>query len=284
MKKSDAAIQWCRQAFSRLWEMLPQKSVKASDEPIDVVIPIISKDLAILPLCLQGVRKNICHPIKAIYIVAPNDQEIVDFCKKEQLIFVEESTIFHFPPKHLGLVVTRPDGRVVDRSGWLFQQLVKLSGAVGTCEYFLCIDADHILISPHVFLDKQGTPIFYMSEECHTAYYKNIRKLMGKPYHSLLSYIDHKMLFSKKELAKLRKEIEKANHQQEWKEAIVSSYDRTDTSGFSEFELYGSFVSKKRQLPWRQKKLAYKDMADFDTLTQKYSGKYLSITFPCYLK
>ena len=89
MKKSDAAIQWCRQTFCRLWEMLPQKSVKASDEPIDVVIPIISKDLAILPLCLQGVRKNICHPIKAIYIVAPNDQEIVDFCKKEQLIFVE---------------------------------------------------------------------------------------------------------------------------------------------------------------------------------------------------
>lgn len=284
MKKSDASIQWFRQACSRLWELLPQKVIKASDDAIDIVIPIISKDLAILPLCLQGVRKNVCHPIKAIYIVAPKDQEIMDFCEKEQLVFVEESTIFQFSPSHLGLVVTRPDGRVVDRSGWLFQQLVKLSGKVGTCEHFLCIDADHILISPHVFLDEQGIPVFYMSEECHTAYYKNIRKLTGKPYCSLLSYIDHKMLFSKKELARLRKEIEDANHQQEWKEAIIASYDRSDTSGFSEFELYGSFVSNKHLLPWRQLKLAYKDMADFETLTKKYSGKYLSITFPCYLK
>ena len=96
MKKSDATIQWCRQAFSRLWEMLPQKSLKASDEPIDVVIPIISKDLAILPLCLQGVRKNICHPIKAIYIVAPNDPAIKAFCEKEHLVFHKSERMVFF--------------------------------------------------------------------------------------------------------------------------------------------------------------------------------------------
>jgi hypothetical protein len=284
MKKIDAGIQWLRQTISRVWEMMPSKPMAPSQVPIDIVIPIIGKDLDILPLCLQGIRKNVSHPVKDIYIVAPNDPAIKAFCEKEHLVFVEESTIFNFSPRELNLIITSPNGHTVNRSGWLFQQFVKLSGKVGTCDYFLCIDADHILIRPHVFLDKDEIPVFYMSDECHTAYYKNIRRLTGEPYFSLLSFVDHKMLFSKKELAALRQKIEQANDGCEWKEAIVASYDRTETSGFSEFELYGHFVSRKHKQPWRQVKLAYKDMADFETLTKRYAAKYHCITFPCYLK
>ena len=51
------------------WRRYP--ALIPSNEPIDVVIPIIAKDLKILPLCLEGVKNCVRHTIKQIYIVAP---------------------------------------------------------------------------------------------------------------------------------------------------------------------------------------------------------------------
>ena len=65
------------------WKKFPK--LEASEEAIDVVIPIIRKDLKILPLCLEGVRRCVAHPFAAIYIVAPAEEEIIRFCKANQL-------------------------------------------------------------------------------------------------------------------------------------------------------------------------------------------------------
>ena len=284
MKKSDASVQLIRQIVSHIWEKIEKKELLPSSSPIDIVIPIISKDLEILPLCLEGIRKNVNQYIKDIYIVSPDDKEIIDFCHKEKLIHVEESTILQLCPKDLSFLIKRADGTIVDRSGWIFQQLVKLSGNVGTCDYYLCIDADHILLRPHIFLTDDDTSVFYMSEECNIAYYKNIHRLMGYNYFSLLSYVDHKMLFSKKELGNLRKMIEKVNNGKDWKSAILDSYDRQETSGFSEFELYGDFIQNKIKKPWRHLKLGYSSLTDYNTLAKCYSDNYHCITFPCQLK
>lgn len=284
MKKVDASLQLARQILNFIWEKIEHKNLLPSSAPIDIVIPIIKKDLEILPLCLEGVRENVNQNIKNIYIVSPDDNEIRNFCLKERLIHVNETTIFQLSPKELNLFIKRSDGTTVDRSGWIFQQLVKLSGNIGTCDYYLCIDADHILLRPHVFLSANQTPVFYMSEECNTAYYKNIYRLMGYHYFSLLSYVDHKMLFSKKELARLRDMIEKANDGKDWKSAILGSYDRRESSGFSEFELYGGFVKKKIKKPWRHLKLGYSSLTDYKDLAQHYANQYDCITFPCYLK
>lgn len=75
------------------WQRFPK--LKPSTEPIDVVIPIIAKDLHILPLCLEGVRHQVPHPIRQIYIVAPAQQEIIQFCEERQLVFVDEMYVDH---------------------------------------------------------------------------------------------------------------------------------------------------------------------------------------------
>ena len=139
-------------------------------------------------------------------------------------------------------------------------------------------------MQPHVFLTADDTPVFYMSDECNTAYYKNIHRLTKHHYWSLLSYVDHKMLFSKKELARVRSMIEQANGGKEWKKAILDSYDRMETSGFSEFELYGDFVTRKIKQPWRHLKLGYGSLASYEELSASYADQYMCITFPCYLK
>ena len=267
----------------RLFAWCRHPRLVPAQEPIDVVIPIIAKDLHILPLCLEGVRSQVSHPIQNIYIVAPSQPEIIQFCRERQLEFVDEQTVFGFSPSSLQLQVTLPDGRVKDRSGWLFQQLVKLSGRIGTCRHYLCIDADHVLIRPHVFLTEAGQTVFYMSYEEHQPYYDNIRRLMPELKLAALSFVDHKMLFDKEQLQTLHTALEQRTGQT-WIEAIINSYDRRCEAGFSEFELYGNFVTEKVLRPWLQKRLPYTKLADYDTLRRKYASSRWSLTFPDYMR
>ncbi len=262
------------------WRSFPP--LEPSQEPIDVVIPIIAKDLKILPLCLEGVRHSVAHPMQDIYIVAPAHPEIMQFCQQHGLQFVEESTVLGFGPKDLNLQLTFADGTTRDRSGWLFQQLVKLSGKVGTCRRYLCIDADHVLIRPHVFLTKEEKTVFYMSYEEHQPYYDNIHRLMPELVLDKLSYIDHKMLFDKVQLENLHHLLsQRSGHS--WIDTIVEHYDRSSFAGFSEFELYGNFVQEKVQRPWLQKRLPYHKIADYETLQRRWESSRWSLTFPDYI-
>jgi len=263
------------------WKHFPP--LKASQKEIDVVIPIVAKDLHILPLCLQGVRQQVAHPIKDIYIVAPAEQEIIMFCQANNLHFVNETTVLGFSPQDLNIVITNPDGSKRNRSGWLFQQLVKLSGKIGTCQHYLCIDADHVLIRPHVFLTEDDKTVFYISYEEHYPYYENIHKLIPELSLDKLSYVDHKMLFDKEQLAQLHETLSQQSGLS-WTETIIASYDRTSFAGFSEFELYGNFVKNKERRPWLQKRLSYQHIADYATLQRKWSSSRWSLTFPDYMK
>ncbi|WP_455673065.1 DUF6492 family protein [Phocaeicola sp.] len=264
--------------YSFIW--LPQ--ITPSKQPIDVVIPIISKDLKILPLCLQGIYRNVRNKIRDIYIVAPHNEEIIQFCQEQNLLFIDEVSVLGFSPHDLNLIIRSADGRVGNRSGWLFQQFLKLSGNIGTCDHYLCIDADHILIRPLTFLDEQNRPVFYLSKEHHEAYYDNIERLMGYRINPLLSHVAHKMLFSHKDIDLLHTNIEKRFKNKKWWEAIIDCYDKSNFAGFSEFELYGDFVTRKRHRPWKDLSMPYSKIEDFESLVKKYSYRYNSVTFPEY--
>ena len=259
------------------WRRFP--ALQVATDPIDVVIPIVAKDLHILPLCLEGVRQCVAHPIQDIYIVAPKETSILQFCEKQNLKYVDETAVFGFSPQSLDIKYRDAEGLVRDRSGWLFQQLVKLSGRVGTCRHYLCIDADHVLIRPHVFLTNDGKTVFYMSYEEHQPYYDNIHRLLPDLELDTLSYVDHKMLFDKVQLEALHQAL----GGDEWIRTILENYDRKSHAGFSEFELYGNFVKEKERRPWLQKRLPYSKLADYATLQRRWSGSRWSLTFPEYI-
>ena len=229
------------------WKRFPQ--LQSSAEAIDVVIPIVGKDLRILPLCLEGVYHCVAHPIQQIYIVAPAQDEIVCFCEEHGLQFVDEREVFGFGPKDLNLQIQNADGSQSNRSGWLFQQLIKLSGRVGTCQ----------------------------------PYYDNIHRLLPDLALDKLSYVDHKMLFDKQQVERLHQALTQGTGLS-WTDVVLKSYDRSSFAGFSEFELYGNFVVDKVQRPWLQKRLPYKKMADYDTLQRQWSRSRWSLTFPDYMR
>lgn len=253
--------------------------VKPSDKPIDVIIPAVEKDLRILPLCIEAVRRFVTNKIGAIYLVAPNTDKMQKVSSIYNLIFIDETTVLGYNSKKINYVLR--DGR--DRSGWIFQQLLKLSGNIGTCSHYLVIDADHILIRPHVFLSVDEKTVFYRSREFHFPYYEAIRKLLGKEQISVLSYVAHKMLFSCEILENLKKKIYD-NTGRPWDEAILELLDIDQISCFSEYEMYGNYFPAERA-KYRifcNKSFDYREIASLDDLVLKYSRRYRAVTFPDY--
>jgi hypothetical protein len=262
-----------------LFKDTPLKPSK--DDSIDVIIPVIRKDLAILPLTIEGVRKNVNHPVTAVYIVAPAEEEIKQFCRMHDLVFVDEKSVLGYNPQNIHFVTKEG----VNRGGWIFQQLLKLSGNIGTNRRFLVIDADHVLLKPHTFITDQHKYVFYHSDDCHLQYYKTIKALTGKTQYSILSYISHKMIFDKVLLNQLKKSLEAYNGVP-WDQAIISSIDDSDYSPFSEYELYGLYVPSDQKVhrTWKQKGLKYEDIDTFRHLSEnKAYSRYWSLTFPSYV-
>lgn len=274
-----------RRKLCYLCEVIRKKSnYSPLHTDIDIIIPVCEKDLAILPLCLEGVKNCICHHIAAIYIISPDSEETRTFCTKHQLHFINEKEVLGYTPKEREPFYAGNPKR--DRTGWIFQQLLKLSGKIGKSPYFIVIDADHILLQPHTFITPNRKLVFYQSVQYHEPYYTNIERLTGKYPHTHLSYIAHKMVFERELLADLRKQIELHHFPLKWDEAIWKSLDSTDISAFSEFELFGNFVpiQEKVHLPWLQKSFSYGECMDYESLRKKHASKFRSITFPSFKK
>lgn len=253
---------------------------EASSEPIDVIIPIIRKDLKVLPYCLEGINKCVTNKIKDIIIVSPQSEDILNFCHTHHLTHKDESSVLGFSPKDINYQVNG-----VNRSGWIFQQLLKLSGNIGDTTHYLVIDADHVLLSPHTFLTSNQQVIFYQSKEYHQPYYEMINKLLGEFRLTSLSFVDHKMLFSTQELKAMKDKIETYTGKN-WVESILSNLDNREMSCFSEYETYGcTFPAKKRiLLPWRNKNLSSTYLEPYHILVQKYGKSHRAVTFPDYKK
>ncbi len=250
---------------------------------IDIIMPITTKDLEVLPLSLEGVRRNCTNKISNIFLVGPDIPELVRFANNNNCIFVDEQTVLGFGPKELNIITENGE----NRSGWIFQQLLKLSGDISKEKWFVTMDADHILLKPHTFVDKNLHHVFYQSKECHIPYYQIIKKLLGDIHFSNLSYVAHKMVFNKTDLKLLKNEITDNNKSSglNWWQTIIQNLDLTSISPFSEFEIYGNFIEKenKKCLPWRNVNIKNWDkLPSYEELVKKYGKKYLAVTFSAY--
>lgn len=281
-RKPQIFLQKIRHVLYLLHNAFVSKKVQPDNETvIDVVIPAIESDLDILPLCLQGLKNNVQQRIGKIYLVSPGTQRIKEFATQHGLTFIDESSVLGYSPADINYVVYTG----LNRSGWIFQQLLKLSGKIGDAEYFMVIDADHILLQPHVFVSTDKKMVFYQSSEYNIPYYRNIKKLLGNYPVSWFSYVSHKMIFKKSELISLHKSIEaNSSTKESWDKIIISHLDKNEVNCFSEFELYGNFVDKDKKitLPWKDKMLKRDRLASYEELKKDYP-QYLSVTFPHYL-
>ncbi|MEF2967860.1 DUF6492 family protein [Paenibacillus sp. M1] len=203
---------------------------------IDVLIPAIEKDLGTLPYVIDALRAKVLHPIGQIIIIAPKRQKMIDFCRAKGCRFVDENAVLPLTKKDISYGSAK-----WERSGWLFQQLLKLSGdRVCSADYFLVIDADTVLIAPHSFRSG-GKSVFYCRNWSQPEYFATYRRLMGRKPASSSSFVTHYMLFEKAKLARMKKDIE-ARHRMPWYKAVIQSMNRKKQFAFSEYETYGNYV------------------------------------------
>lgn len=261
----------------------PSSSLNISSNlSLDVLIPCIEKDQKILPYTIESVRNHLKHPLHEIFVVSPKSRRIKEICDDASAIFIDEDTVLPFAKRDLTYTVNR-----VDRSGWLFQQFIKLSGdSIGTQEFYFVIDADTILIRPQVFeLNKKI--VFLHSDEHHHPYYEAYNNILGQYPSTNLSFIAHQMLFQKTRLGELRKYIENINDNEPWYKVINKKINKNELSSFSEYELYGHWVMDNYPIDiereyWFNYRLLANKIKNLAEITPLLKDKYRSVSFHSY--
>lgn len=250
---------------------------------IDIIIPVVEKDLDVLPHTIDGARENLRHPIGRIIVVAPDSQEIKALCANKHCEFVWEDSILPMTKKDIDYTV---DG--LDRSGWLFQQFLKWSGDVlSSQEHYLALDADTVLICPQVF-EINGQVVLLHSDEHHQPYFDVYKKLLGVDPPTALSFTSHHILYQRFRIAELKRQIEHRHRSDPWYRILLRTINRSELSAISEYEIYGQWMLQNygdeviREY-WFNIAFSRARLKQFNVLKKKLSHKYRSISFHSYL-
>ncbi len=285
---SDAQVVRTRGLFRDLGEFGERALFYASlmrihsELPIDVVIPAAEKDVAVLGLAIDGIRRNAKHPIQSIFVVSPRSGAIEGLCRRKRCHFVYERDLLKMDPTDIGLVVNG-----LDRSKWIYQQFLKWSGdALAETTHYLVVDADTVLIRPQVF-ERGGRIILNYGDEYHRPYFEMYRRLLKEAASSPVSFTSHQTLFDKRVLGELKERIEYL-HGCSWTEAIMKNIDPREPSGSSDYETYGQYMFLHHAAAtaveyWFNLSLRRtRNLRNVTLLALQYAGKYKSLSFHSY--
>ena len=272
-----------------LWILLKAKKIFKSgfrirscnkDKKIDILVPTISKDFETLKLLIESLS-FINHYINKIYIVSPTNDEIVQFCERNNIIHIDEIYAVGFSKKDINYVVNG-----VDRSGWLYQQLIKLScDNITELKDVLVMDSDTIFVNKNCFFS-ENKYLFYASSEWHQPYFDTFKNIFGYAAPSRLSLTSHMMILNHDKLKEMKKELEK-KHNKSWQAVYISTASSTENSCISDYDTYANWMiynypNEVKIYPFYNKSAGRKDMAPFIELCKKHS-KLKSISFHSYI-
>jgi hypothetical protein len=253
----------------------------ASTESIDLVIPTVPKDLELLLTVIEAAKRHILNPIQGVYIIAPVNEHLQDFCTKYDITFIDETNVLSYGKDSITY-----SANGVDRSGWIFQQLLKLhASAMTRAENYLIIDSDTVLLRDICFL-QNGRALFQQGEEWHEPYNKAFRYFFGESDTSTLTYVVHMMLFNRKMLAEMKAEMEERHHKS-WDKVYLRSIDETEQSCVADYTTYACWVhlrhpERMRLAPFYNKSFSRKQLAPLEQLEAEHGSNFNSISFHSY--
>lgn len=209
--------------------------------PAEVVYVATDKDLATLPRSIASL--GLCRgvEVRSIVIIGPPGSQIENFAHERGLRFCSEVEVLGFGPEKY----TYPIGSDGNRSGWLFQQMVKLGWAYkSNSPAYIVLDADTIILNPVSFINN-GRYILYRSEEWRSSYAAAVQCVIGARDRSLLSFVAHMMIFESESVRQMLGEIEDAKSAS-WTDVIARTRSLDELSCFSEYQLYGCWMRQRR--------------------------------------
>ncbi|KAK3239082.1 hypothetical protein CYMTET_50966 [Cymbomonas tetramitiformis] len=237
---------------------------------IDAVIPYCTKDQVIFPLCLSSI-KEFQVQIKRIFVVSAQKPELPD----------DDPTVYWIPEQlfsRLGTAVTsrlHQMGVSQTRTGWYFQQLIKLYATEGISdlsEPYVVIDSDVIFYRALPLVTTDGAAAFYTAgDNFHEPYFQHMRQLTGglvDRYLPELSGMCHYMVFHQVVLRSLFELVERECGRP-FVEAFMLCLNRSDIEmGASEYELYFNYAIRwhpervlVRHIQWKNTACCMRDPA-----------------------
>lgn len=276
----------CLYLKAKLWfdVNFNSQSVAISSIDIDVVIPVIERDLEILWYTIKSIKKHIMHNINKIYIIAPKSDKIINFCKENWCQFIDEDSILPIKKKDIWYFIDW-----IDRSWWIYQQLLKywMKDFVEK-EYFLVTESEAVFLQNRRF-EYNGKFIMPVSSAIpHIPYFKMLEKLTWNKYNTFYSFTSHHSLISKKILGDLLIDIEKKSNTK-WFESIIANLSTNDVSCVpSDYETYWQYFYKcnKNQIileHWFNLDLQRKYLDQYDDIIKKLEWKNKVVSFSWYL-
>ncbi len=168
--------------------------------------------------------------------------------------FVDENSIIPFDEVH-EIIRKKMSGILAGRelprgiTGWYYQQFLKMQYAnICRDKYYMAWDGDTIPCKELVMFDNEtGKPFFDLKHEFHPEYFETLEVILPG-YKKLIkkSFISEHMLFRTDIMRRLIRKIESSDNipgRRFW-EKIINSIpeDKIQSSAFSEFETYGTYV------------------------------------------
>ncbi len=220
---------------------LEEKTYLFSQEPIDVVIPCVKKDLKTLKLAINGIRKN-GKDIRNIYIVS--SKRLTHKAKW----FNEK--LFPFSKEDIAKALSRSSEKIPPRFlGWYYQQLLKFYAPYvipNISSNVLVLDADTIFLLPVSFRDETLAPYFTVIDHPFKTNRLNHMKRFVPGLNRIekkYSGVVHHMLFQKPILDDLF-EIVESHHKEPLWQAFCHCVPKNDymNATASEYEIYLNFA------------------------------------------
>lgn len=207
---------------------------------IDIVYVVHRKDSGTLSRSIDSLHliQNIL--IKNIFIVTNDVSLLKTVIKDERAIFIQEDGILDFNADHYQYPIV--DQGSNKRSGWLFQQFLKLGWSLHTkSENYIVVDADTHFINPISFFDEKGRFIFFGTEEWWPPYFQAFSLLFYEKHPVIWSRTAHMMVFNKRYVADMLAEIENI-HGCAWHKAIAKTRILNNHACHSEYETYANWM------------------------------------------
>ena len=237
---------------------------------IAVFIPVAPKDFDKISICVGSLRRYLLNPIHQIIVCGKDDLELRRLCKELQCSFVDESTIAPIKKSDIQILV---DG--IDRSGWVFQQILKLS-------LFKCVKVDNALIwdadtclNRRMLFAFDGVSVIEYDPHFHYPYFSSASKLLGGIPNLGVEFTCHKLLVNRRYLQEMFDLIEQ-NCNQKWFDAYINAFDTNELSSISDYAVYSLFMLSKH--PDRVFLQHWRNIAEYDK-TSRLRERILAIWF-----
>lgn len=218
-----------------------------TQDPIDVVIPCVRKDLYTLQECIEGIKLNGIQVRRIIVVSKEPLGDGVEWFDESNFPFTKFDVALHLLKDNAEAALkyySNPGSRV----GWYYQQLLKLYASFVIPEIssnVLVLDADTIFLRPCCFTTESGAGLHNVGTEYHSPYFQHADQFLPglKKQYGSYSGISHHMLFQRCVLDDLFQCVETLHNKAMWKifcECV--DYNHLEYSGASEYEIYFNFA------------------------------------------